>query len=169
MADWESIVRKHGPMALDTAWRILGNVADTEDATQEALLDAFRLHQHRTVTNWGGLVRHLATRRALDRLRKRKRVVPLTAEPTSSPGTQPEEMALERELAERLRAAIARLPDREADVFSLRYVGDMSNTEIAETLRISTDAVGVALHRARAKLEKAVGVRGAKLKGQHNE
>jgi RNA polymerase sigma-70 factor (ECF subfamily) len=164
LADWESIVREHGPMAFDTAWRILGNVADTEDATQEALLDAFRLHQHRSVTNWGGLLRHLATRRAIDLLRKRKKVAPLKAEPSSLPNAQPEQIAVGRELAERLRAAIGLLGDREASVFSLRYVSDMSNTEIAETLRISTDAVGVALHRARAKLDKAIGDREAKLK-----
>ena len=71
---------------------------------------------------------------------------------------QPERAAIERELAERLRAAVAQLPDREASVFSLRYFGEMSNTEIAETLEISADAVGVALHKARAKLKEALGV-----------
>jgi hypothetical protein len=28
LADWESIVCMHGPMACDTAWRLLGHVAD---------------------------------------------------------------------------------------------------------------------------------------------
>jgi DNA-directed RNA polymerase specialized sigma24 family protein len=59
LPDWESIVRRHGPMAFDTAWRLLGNAADAEEVVQDALLDAFRLHAQRTVTNWGGLLRHL--------------------------------------------------------------------------------------------------------------
>ncbi|MHC4402067.1 MAG: RNA polymerase sigma factor [Planctomycetota bacterium] len=160
MADWESIVREHGPMAFDAAWRVLGHVADTEDAVQDALLGAFRLNQRGAVTNWGGLLRHLATRRAVDRLRKRKRVKPLTEAPPSPCGLQPAGAAIERELAERLRAALAGLAAREASVFSLRYFEEMSNTEIAATLQISTDAVGVALHKARAKLKKVLDVGG---------
>jgi RNA polymerase sigma-70 factor, ECF subfamily len=161
LEDWESIVRTHGPMAFDTAWRLLGHAADTEDAVQEALLDAFRLHGRQSVHNWGGLMRHLAARRAIDRLRQRRTALPpepLTFEPPSPESQQPESVAIERELAERLRAAVARLPDREASVFSLRYFGEMANSEIAQTLGISTDAVGVALHKARQRLKELLGL-----------
>lgn len=161
--DWELIVRTHGPMAFDTAWRLLGHVADTEDAVQEALLDAFRLHGQRSIVNWGGLLRHLATRRAIDRLRKRYTVDPLPPKPSTfqqaSPECQqPEPVAVERELANRLRWAVAELPGREANVFSLHYFGEMTNTDIAETLGISSDAVGVALHKARKKLKELLGL-----------
>ena len=67
-------------MAFDTAWRLLGHAADTEDVVQEALLDAFQLHGRQRVDNWGGLLRHLAARRAIDRLRKRRRMRPLPSE-----------------------------------------------------------------------------------------
>jgi DNA-directed RNA polymerase specialized sigma24 family protein len=62
-------------MAFDTAWRLLGHAADTEDAVQEAFLEAFRLHGRQQVCNWGGLLQHLATRRAIDRLRRRHRFI----------------------------------------------------------------------------------------------
>ncbi len=168
--DWEAIVRTHVPMAFDTAWRLLGHVADTEDAVQEALLDAFRLHGQRSVVNWGGLLRHLATRRAIDRLRKRCTTDPLppevpTFEQASPECQQPEAVAVERELANRLRWAVAELPDREASVFSLHYFGEMANTDIAETLGISADAVGVALHKARKKLKELLGLRNACRRG----
>jgi RNA polymerase sigma-70 factor, ECF subfamily len=163
LADWESIVRTHGPMAFDTAWRLLGHVADTEDAVQQALLDAFQLHKRQAVGNWGGLLRHLAARRAIDRLRDRGATVrpsaePLAFEPISPISDQPEAAAIERELAERLRVAVARLPDREATVFSLHYFGEMPNSDIAETLGISPDAVGVALHKGRKKLKESLGL-----------
>ncbi len=162
-ADWESIVRTHGPMAFDTAWRLLGHVADTEDAVQEALLDAFRLQGRQPVGNWGALLRHLATRRAIDRLRKRRTDDPLPLdppafEPASPESQQPDSVAVERELANRLRWAVAELPDREASVFSLRYFGEMANGEIAETLGISVDAAGVALHKARMRLTDLLGL-----------
>jgi RNA polymerase sigma-70 factor (ECF subfamily) len=161
--EWESIVRTHGPLAFDTAWRLLGHAADTEDAVQEALLEAFRLQGRQPVSNWGGLLRHLATRRAIDRLRKRRKAAPPSpgprlAEPASPESEQPESLAIHRELAERLRSAVAELPDREGSVFSLRYFGEMANSEIAETLGISSDAVGVALHKARKKLKELLGL-----------
>jgi RNA polymerase sigma-70 factor, ECF subfamily len=157
VVDWEAIVRTHGAMAFDTAWRLLGHAADTEDAVQETFLEAFRLHGRQQVRNWGGLLRHLATRRAIDRLRQRRKVLPLETlpfEPASPASEQPESVAVQHELADRLRWAIAKLPDREASVFSLHYLGEMSHCEIAETLGISTDAVGVALHKARNRLKE---------------
>lgn len=163
LPDWESIVRIHGPMAFDTAWRLLGHAADTEDVVQEALFDAFRLHGRQPVANWGGLLRRLATRRAIDRLRKRPALAGLAEEdrpePAASQTEQPEMVAAERELADRLRSAIAELSDREASVFSLYYFGDMTNVQIAESLDISTDAAGVALYKARRRLKKILGLK----------
>src|SRR5688572_26916564 len=110
-------------MAFKTAWRILGHVQDAEDATQAALLDALRLHRDGGVDNWGGMLRRLATRRALDRLRQRRRRRSLEAaiaEDFPSPaGERPEHFAAARELAERLRVVLAELPDRQAEAFAL--------------------------------------------------
>ena len=159
--DWESIVRTHTPLAFDVAWRLLGHAADTEDVVQEVLLDAFRLRSRQPVGQWGALVRNLATRRAIDRLRKRRTATLVsleTFEVIAPESEQPEFVAAERELAERLRWAIAELSDREASVFSLHYFGEMANGEIARTLRISADAVGVALHKARKRLKELLGL-----------
>jgi RNA polymerase sigma factor (sigma-70 family) len=128
---------------------------------QEAFLEAFRLYGRQQVRNWGGLLRQLAARRAIDRLRRRYRALPLepfTSQLTSPESEQPEAIAVERELAERLRWAIARLSDREATVFSLHHLGEMGNGEIAKTLGISADAVGVALHKARNRLKQLLGL-----------
>jgi RNA polymerase sigma-70 factor (ECF subfamily) len=155
--DWESIVRIHTPLAFDVVWRLLGHADDTEDVVQEALLDAFRLRAGQPVDNWGALVRQLATRRAIDRLRKRRTAALPSLETfdvAAPESEQPESVAVERELADRLRWAIAELSDREASVFSLRYFGELRNDEIARTLGISTGAVGVALHKARNRLKE---------------
>ena len=70
MADWAVIVREHGPMAFDAAWRVLGHAADAEDVVQEALMHALRMGERERIVNWGGLLRHLTVRRAIDRLRQ---------------------------------------------------------------------------------------------------
>ncbi len=153
MTDWDRIVREHGPMVFGTAWRILGHAADAEDVVQDVFLEAFRLRAAQEVRHWGGLLRRLASCRALDRLRQRKRTVALDGLALVSEDDEPSSVAIGHELSERLRHALAGLPRREATVFCLRYFDDLSNQRIAEVLSITAGAVAVALHKARAKLE----------------
>ena len=77
----------------------------------------------------------------------------LTGLSVASRNGDPEAAAVGKELAERLRRAVAELPEREASVFCLRYFEDLPNQRIAEILSIQPGAVGVALHKARARLE----------------
>ena len=51
-----------------------------------------------------------------------------------------------------LRNSLGALSAREAQAFCLRYMNDLDYREIAEELGITTNAAGVLLHRARAKL-----------------
>jgi RNA polymerase sigma-70 factor (ECF subfamily) len=102
---------------------------------------------------WEAFLRRLAACRALDRLRQRRNAVPLDGLALASRADGPEEVAIERELAARLRRCLTRLPRREATVFCLRYFDDLSYECIAETLHISVGAVATALHKARARLE----------------
>jgi RNA polymerase sigma-70 factor (ECF subfamily) len=153
VTDWEGLVREHGPAVFGTAWRILGHAADTEDVVQEVFLEAYRLRATETVRCWPALLRRLATYRALDRLRQRRSVVSLNGLCVATSNGDPEAVAIGKELAERLRQAIGELTEREATVFCLRYFEDLPNQRIAETLSINPGAVGVALHKARAKLE----------------
>jgi len=158
LPDWQSIVQEHGPAAFNVAWRLLGHAADTEDAVQEALRDAFVLHGREPVTNWGGLLRHMVTRRAIDRLRRRRPSESISYEPAAPPADQPDAIAIESELAERLRRAIAELPDREGSVFALKYFGEMSADEIGVALGISSHAASEALHKARTRLKRLLNV-----------
>jgi RNA polymerase sigma-70 factor (ECF subfamily) len=153
VTDWDCIVREYGPLVFATAWRILGHAADTEDIVQDVFLQVHQLQQTQTVRHWPALLRRLAACRALDRLRQRRATVSLNGLSLVGPGEGPEEAAVERELAERLRLAITQLPEREAAVFCMRYFDDLSYQEIADALHIQTGAVASALHKARLKLE----------------
>ncbi len=156
MIDWPRIVREHGPLVFGTAWRILGHAADVEDVVQEVFLQAYQLQQTRPVRYWSGFLRRLAACRALDRLRQRRNNVSLQDVQLTCPDSGPETQAMEHELRERLRLAIAELPAREAEVFCLRYFEDLPYDKIAETLGIRRGAVAAALHKARTKLEASL-------------
>lgn len=154
--NWTRLVREHGPLVFKTAWRILGHTADAEDVVQDVFLQMHQWEQTRPVRSMPGLLRRMATCRALDRLRQRKATVPLTDLPIENVSNAPESAVLEQELQERLRQAIAELPQREAEVFCLRYFDDLSYQEIAAELGIRSGAVAAALHKARAKLEASL-------------
>jgi RNA polymerase sigma-70 factor (ECF subfamily) len=153
VTDWDRIVREHGSIVFATAWRILGHAADVEDVVQEVFLQAYQVQQDEEVRCWEAFLRRLASCRALDRLRQRRAMVPLDGLVLASSSDNPEAVALERELASRLRDALARLSPREATVFCMRYFDDLSYEQIAEALAIQIGAVATALHKARARLE----------------
>lgn len=154
MQDWDRIVRDHGPMVFGVAWRILGDATDADDVVQEVFLEAHRLcRQARAVRRWPGLLRRLATYRALDVLRRRKHNVALEGLSLADPGKAAEERVAAEELAEQLRAAVAQLSQQEASVFCLRYFEHLSNQQIAENLKVTPSAVSTALHRARSRLQ----------------
>lgn len=153
MTNWERVVREHGEMVFRTAWRVLGNIADSEDVVQDVYLEVHRIQQQHKVTSWGGLLRRLTTYRALDRLRQRRDTHPLDDVAVTSSVENPESVAMCKELSERLRQVLAQLPQREGTVFCMRYFEDLSYQEIADTLDISPGAVATALHKARHKLE----------------
>lgn len=164
MPTWDQIVADHGPVVFRLARRILGHAPDSEDVVQEVFLEAFQLRKKQAVGNWGGLLRMMTTRRALDRLRRRRQTEPLNELELAHRQDSPCDMAIAAELADRLREAIVQLPDGQAAAFSLRYFDNLTYEQIAEVLGIESSAVGMALHKARAKVQSLLNieVKGAK-------
>ena len=71
-------------------------------------------------------------------------------------GQDPQAAVEAAETNRAVRAALARIPKRQATVLALRYSG-LSYAEMASTLGIGVNAVGTRLRRAEAKLRKEVG------------
>jgi RNA polymerase sigma-70 factor (ECF subfamily) len=158
--DWQVIIEEHGPAVWQTAYRLLGNRADAADCFQETFVSALELCRRQRVRNFSALLTRLATARAIDQLRRRFRranfnsgLADLPAMHYSNPG--PAQAAQQQELAAGLRELLSELPAREAQAFCLRYLNDMSYRQIAGELGIKTNAAGVLLHRARAKLRES--------------
>lgn len=158
--DWQTIIKQHGTTVWQVAYRLLGNHEDAADCFQETFVCALEVSQHQHVRNFPGLLTRLATARAIDQLRRRfRRSCYSTAPdnwdsvPSTNPG--PAQQLQQQELANRLRQSIGRLPPQEAEVFCLRYLNGLSYRQIAKALNIKTNAAGVLLHRARAKLRES--------------
>jgi bifunctional DNase/RNase len=77
-------------------------------------------------------------------------VEPVDAEPV------PEDVAELRDLARRIRRAIAELPVSQRTAVALFYLADLSHAEIAALLGIKTGAVKMRLHKARGRLRRTL-------------
>jgi len=161
MIDWEGILSHDGPAIWRTAWRVLGNRADADEVFQETFVAAVEYSRTHTVIHWRALLQRLATARAIDRLRRRvrrnNREMPLSIDHPQTSIPLPLQAAENAELSAKLRVALAEIPPRQAEVFCLFHLDGWSYPEIAEHLAVSTDVVGVWLHRARGRLRELLG------------
>ena len=159
MTDWDRILREHAQAVWRTAYRLLGNSQDAEECLQEVFLSVWQLSCREPIRNWSGVLKRLATARALDRLRLRMRHIdengsPASLETLASSAPGPDRLAEENELAERLRLALAELSPGQAEVFCLCCLEDMKYREAAEVMGIEPNAAAVLLHRARKSLRE---------------
>ena len=154
------LIHDYGRMVFATAYRILGNLEDAEDAYQEVFLKVLDLWdsrlKHETINDWGAYLRVMASRNAVDILRRKRDwnlIATENPEDIATPHQQnPRNHAIQNQKAMLLRNALRLLPTREARIFALRYFEDLSYQQIAEHMRLSISLVGVIIHRARGRL-----------------
>src|SRR5262245_46145560 len=108
MADWAAIVAEHGPQVWRTVFRILNHYADAHDCYQDAFRAACQLTP-RDPADWGRILTCLATRKAVDLLRKRiraARVGPLDVAAEPATDDDPAQSVRMAELLDKLRAGL---------------------------------------------------------------
>ncbi|WP_296420242.1 RNA polymerase sigma factor [Pseudooctadecabacter sp.] len=153
------------PRVMGQAYRMLGNRAEAEDVTQEAMMRLWKIApdwqaERAQVTTWlYRVVANLCT----DRLRKSGRGVALDAiaepeddAPSAADGLQTQARAAA------LQAALADLPDRQAQAVALRHLEELGNPRIAEIMDTNVRTVESLIARGKRALM-------AKLSGRKSE
>ena len=132
------------PRTLAQAQRMLGDRAEAEDVAQEAMMRLWRIagewrQGEAQVSTW---LYRVTANLCTDRLRRRKRSVPLdaVAEPLDTAPSVAARMQSEAR-AKALSDALAQLPPRQAEAVALRHLEGLSNPEIAEVMEIGVEAV----------------------------
>jgi RNA polymerase sigma-70 factor (ECF subfamily) len=166
LALFEVLMRRHNQRLFRAVRSILRDDSDVEDVLQDAYLAAYRnlgeFERRAAFSTW---LTRIAMNRALDRRRRRARVVPLDPlgpeiaarddRQTQSHATEdPERQSARRELARVLEDAIDALPDLFRGVYVLRDVEGMNTEETAERLSLEPSTVRTRLHRARGLLRE---------------
>lgn len=96
----------------------------------------------------------IARNAALDELRRRQRVGPLVGDlADQSAQAEDDDEFAERRLV--VREGLAALDPREREVILLKFVGRLSNAELARVLGCSESNAGTRLHRAIKQLREA--------------
>jgi len=147
----------------------LSNVADAEDAVQDALLSALtHVHQFKGQAKMSTWLTTIVINSARMKLRRRLTWVHLALDETdgqqdlplestvSDARRGPEEAYREREIAETLARATSRLSATLRTTFQLRDIEGLSIRETAELLGVPTGTVKARLARARVRLREVM-------------
>lgn len=148
------IVMRHQAMLLRTAARLLHDGSRAEDVVQEAFIRAYQhargFDPSARVSTW---LYRIVCNLCVDEIRRLARRPRADAAPScprnSEDGIQ---QMLERERAERVAAAVARLPERQRIAVVLHRYEGLSMREVAACLDWSESAVESCLVRAYARL-----------------
>jgi RNA polymerase sigma-70 factor (ECF subfamily) len=151
------VVAEHADAVWRTAFRLLNNREDALDCYQQTFLDAMRLDG--AVRSWRSALCCIATRRAMDQLRRRYREQQVKTRsdlelPIDAP---PDQRVLNEELHQQVRQALTMLLPQQAEAFWLRHIEHMSPSEVAVQMNIQTGNVRVLVHRAAEQLGRLLG------------
>ena len=156
------LVEAHGPLVWRITCRLLRGDDGVDDCFQETFLEFLRQANHAPVDRPAGLLVRIATRRAIDQIRRRsarRGTERRLAEGDAASDSEPSAALIGQEFAEALRCALVELPEQQSAVFVMTQLEQLSHEEVAAALGVSLNHVAVLLFRARAALqEKLKGV-----------
>jgi RNA polymerase sigma-70 factor (ECF subfamily) len=155
---FEALFQQHWEKLCRVLYSFLGDWDEAEDLA----LDTFVQLYHRPPADserLGGWLYRVATNKALNALRARKRrqgyegQATVLALESEAPG-DPEAVVEQAQERQRVRAALEVIKPRSAQILILRHSG-MTYAEIAAALQISPASVGTLLARAEMEFERA--------------
>ncbi len=141
-------------------YRVVGNVADAQDLTQEVFIKALqRQEQIKEADKASHWLSRIATNTAIDFLRRTGRVsmceLDDVVEPVASPPSQsPEQLVLRAEREAMLRGGLDTLTERERTALLLRDVEGLPAEEVARHLNCSKATVRSHIANARVKFRR---------------
>lgn len=159
---FEVLVERYKDAVQNLAYRMLSNVTEAEDVTQEVFVRAYtQLATYKPAHKFSTWLLSIASHLAIDQLRRRRFLaLPLEDVPflewITDLGAGPEQAALEGEQHDEIQAYLQRLPGKYRAVILLRYWYDLSYEEIAMALNLTPALVKARLHRARELLARYI-------------
>lgn len=171
---FDELIKRYQRQAVAVSYRLLGNSQDALEVTQDAFLKAFTsletLHQPKA---FGGWLMRIVSNLSLNfrRSRKTRNAVPLMevlaaqnpeqsdthavgSEWMSSASNDPVRRLEGKELGEKLKQALAQLPEKQRLAIVMFTIDEMPQKQIAEALDCSVEAIKWHVFQGRKKLKE---------------
>ena len=153
-------IARYTPYVGAVAWSVMSSVASREDL-EEVVADTFIiLWNHRTeiedesIRSW---LAKVAKNKAIDRVRRIKKTVPLTDEESGGDRyIDPEERLIKHDRYARLWDAVNSLEEPDRTIFLRHYYGNEKISAIAKSLEMQVGNVKTRLHRGRKHLKEVL-------------
>jgi RNA polymerase sigma-70 factor (ECF subfamily) len=160
--DWlHGVLLEYEQPLIGYAIKLVGDEDAARDLAQDAFLALCRHPLEPGDPKLGPWLYRVLRNRAIDRLRKERRMHRLeTPDAAPTPAIPPGLAAERRDEVRQLAAALSELPPRQQEVVWLRFRSGLSYREIAEVTRTTTGSVGSLLHTALARLRERLGETG---------
>jgi RNA polymerase sigma-70 factor (ECF subfamily) len=166
--EMQDVLSRHLPSFYRRAYRYLGNVADAEDAVQDALLSACRhLDQFKGQSKMSTWLTSIVINSALTQLRRRPRQAHTSlderlgedenycvSDRLADSRPSPEDECVEADLHGRLKHFVTKLSPSLRKVYELRDLNGLTTREAAEVLGVADVTVKAQVSRARAELRR---------------
>ena len=163
-----ALVEKYQRPVMNFIYRMVLNVAEAEDLTQDAFLRAYRAApRYRPEARLSTWLFRIAINLTLKKLHagRRNRVLSInhifeagsrSTEPAAAAESQPDVQLERREISQALEAALNGLPERQKIAVMLQRFEGFSYHDISETMGCSIESVESLLGRAKIKLRDSL-------------
>lgn len=153
-----ALYERYQGSALALAYRKLGNWDEAEELVQDVFIHAFqRLGQLRVPEAFGGWLRQIVRRSAINAITRRRSAVQLEADAmdaASTTNSTPLDEVLEGECREQVRCGLEKLGDVDRKTLEAFYIGGQSLIEMAEEFSAPIGTIKRRLHVARKRLAR---------------
>jgi len=158
---FETLVKHYQDLAFRVAYLITAEPDEAEDAAQDALVKAYyALPRFRIGAPFRPWLLRIVANEAQNRRKAAGRRVGLALRVAETPGSQnttmpiPEDTVLANEQRHELLAAVNRLREEDRLIIAYRYFLELTESEMAETLRCPRGTVKSRLSRALSRLRE---------------
>jgi len=166
---YAALVKRHQGMVARVIMRVTNRPDQVEDIAQEVFISAFQnLDRFKRRSGLGTWLYRIAVNKSIEALRREKAQRSLYERAMNEPSFFPdsvifserhsgEKLVLERERQAMLFDALERLPMESRTILTLRYIEELSTTEISRVLEIPEGTVRSRLYYSRIELARILG------------
>jgi RNA polymerase sigma-70 factor (ECF subfamily) len=149
IAPFDELVRRNEVKIHDLCYKMVRNYDDAKDLAQETFLKAYKkISKFNGRSKFSTWLYRIAVNNCLNFLKRQKPTVELFDEIVGSRQDDPVQIYKSKKLRERITEAVAKLPEVQKAVFTLRTLEDLSYQEVSAILKKPISTVKVNHHLA---------------------